>query len=288
MKDIEEINLLEQYIDNYKEIIQRKYSHIKEHHKEAFPLLKFEGYLDYCLFKFDADLFYQPYAMVIVDNYNFQNHFLDLSSPDDNLYSQVVDDFDFEKIENYLILKYPDFKDKKIFIVETSYFNTMFEDRGKSQADRDYLNWKNENRARVDSYDHDVTSPYSHLDYEGLVRNFNIEGFNEDFKYQMEQAEECYKRRLYLPAATTLSVALETVLFALCKRENIKINNSTMLNYLGEELRSRNVINYRLAKRIDITYSLRNSLAHSNKGEVAKADCEIILNCIRTIIDNHF
>ncbi|PKF22519.1 hypothetical protein CW684_00985 [Macrococcoides caseolyticum] len=104
----------------------------------------------------------------------------------------------------------------------------------------------------------------------------------------MDQAEECYKRKLYLPAAATLSVALETVLIALCKRENIKIDNNTMLNYLGEELRNRNVINYRLAKRIDITYSLRNSLAHSNKGEVAKADCEIILNSIRTIIDNYF
>ncbi|RIO63466.1 hypothetical protein BUZ34_05485, partial [Staphylococcus haemolyticus] len=144
----------------------------------------------------------------------------------------------------------------------------------------------------LDSYNHEKISPYSYLDYEGLIVNFQSKKYNNDFKYQMSQAEECYKRKLYLPAAATLSVALETVLMALCEKEKVDLKSKettdTMMNYLGERLLQENVINYRMHKRIDVTYSLRNSVSHSNPGEVSKADCQIILSCIKVLIDDHY
>ncbi|BAH17647.1 hypothetical protein [Macrococcoides caseolyticum] len=279
---------LDEYLNGYKEIIKLNFNHIKEHHDEAFPLLKYSNYLSYCILKFNDKQFFYETALLIVDNHNFEKLEYDFTDIEPSEYEKVVDFSNYERIEKFIEIKFPELVKHKIFIIEKFYSKIFSKDKGGLRAEKDYDNWRTENKTKVDSYNHETISPYSHLDYEGLIRSFNAKGFNDDFKYQMDQAEECYKRKLYLPAAATLSVALETVLIALCKRENIKIDNNTMLNYLGEELRNRNVINYRLAKRIDITYSLRNSLAHSNKGEVAKADCEIILNSIRTIIDNYF
>lgn len=99
-------------------------------------------------------------------------------------------------------------------------------------------------------------------------------------------------RKLFLPAAATLSVALETLIMAICDKENVKLKSKdatdTMMNYLGERLLQEGKINYRMHERIDVTYSLRNSVSHSNPGEVSKADCQIILSCIKTLIDNHY
>lgn len=163
---------------------------------------------------------------------------------------------------------------------------------GKLDAENDFKKWRKENKNSLDSYDHNKISPYSHLDYEGLIINFDSEKYKNDFKYQMSQAEECYKRKLYLPAASTLSVALETVLMAICQKEGVVIKSKestdTMMNYLGERLLQENIINYRMHKRIDVTYSLRNSVSHSNPGEVSKADCQIILSCIKVLIDDHY
>ncbi|MBC2004396.1 hypothetical protein HCA78_11500 [Listeria booriae] len=106
----------------------------------------------------------------------------------------------------------------------------------------------------------------------------------------MRQAEECYKRALYLPAAATMGVCLETVLLLLIDKNNISTKSiqETMLNALGEALRNRNIINYRTNRRIEMAYSIRNSVSHSNTGSVAKTDCDLILNTIKSIVDEHF
>lgn len=281
-------NYLTEYLEGYKNIINLNYLHIEKHHKETFPLLRYEKYLDYCVCTFNEKQFNNKFALLIVDNYVFDKKELDFRSIDPELFSKVVDYETDQRIEKFLAINFPLLVNKNIFIVETFSLNIYAEIRGERKANKDYIKWKTENKTSVDSYNHEQISPYSHLDYEGLIKKFNIDEFKEDFKYQMDQAEECYKRKLYLPAAATLSIALETVLLSICKKENIKLDNDTMLNYLGEQLLNKKIINYRLSKRIDVTYSLRNSLSHTNNGEVSKADCEIILNCIRTVLDSYF
>ncbi|SCU42477.1 phage protein [Staphylococcus aureus] len=201
---------------------------------------------------------------------------------------------EIERFNLFIRRKYNFLIKKNIFIVlpiVLNFYNDL-STQGSSQADTDFKSWRKENQTPLNNYNHDKVSPYSHLDYEGLISNFDSPKYNSDFEYQMAQAEECYKRKLFLPAAATLSVALETLLMAICDKEKVKLNSKdssdTMMNYLGQRLLSEGKINYRMHKRIDITYSLRNSVSHSNPGEVSKADCQIILSCIKVLIDEHY
>ena len=199
-----------------------------------------------------------------------------------------------ERFETYLKIYCDSLFEKNILKIVPIMFsnNNDLTINGKLGAESDFKEWKSENKKSLDSYNHDKISPYSHLDYEGLIVNFDSKKYKNDFEYQMSQAEECYKRKLYLPAAATLSVALETVLMAICQKEKVDIKSKdstdTMMNYLGERLLQDGKINYRMHKRIDVTYSLRNSVSHSNPGEVSKADCQIILSCIKVLIDDHY
>lgn len=282
------------FVDGYKNIVNKNYQHIEEHFNETFPIIKFEKYLECCLIKVDRALFGGEYYFLIVDNYKFKKEIYDFTELDDKLKRVLVDINKHSRIEKLISDAFPELNNKRAFY----FFKSVFEaeqipyNNGGSAAEKDYRVWKKENATPLNNYNHDFISPYSHLDYDGLIQTFYSEKYNEDFSYQMNQAEECYKRKLYLPAAATLSVALETVLMAICEKENVNLKTKettdTMMNYLGERLLQEKVINYRMHKRIDVTYSLRNSVSHSNPGEVSKADCQIILSCIKVLIDEHY
>ncbi|HDJ2962304.1 TPA: hypothetical protein PP900_000850 [Staphylococcus aureus] len=287
--------LKDSYIEGYKTQASH-YDFLGDEIQNALPLIKFENYLSFILFDVDKDVFDAPKFLVIVDNYQ---------SPEETI---IVREEDYKNIKRFLMESekrkrfdifikhyYENLVSKQVFKIEP--IRLIYSDidltlKGKYGAENDYNEWSNENKKSLDNYNHNKVSPYSHLDYEGLISNFDSPKYNSDFEYQMAQAEECYKRKLFLPAAATLSVALETLLMAICDKEKVKLNSKdssdTMMNYLGQRLLSEGKINYRMHKRIDITYSLRNSVSHSNPGEVSKADCQIILSCIKVLIDEHY
>ncbi|HHC6269265.1 TPA: hypothetical protein ACN4YS_001684 [Staphylococcus aureus] len=287
--------LKDSYIEGYKTQASH-YDFLGDEIQNALPLIKFENYLSFILFDVDKDVFDAPKFLVIVDNYQ---------SPEETI---IVREKDYKNIKRFLMESekrkrfdifikhyYENLASKQVFKIEP--IRLIYSDidltlKGKYGAENDYKEWSNENKKSLDNYNHNKVSPYSHLDYEGLISNFDSPKYNSDFEYQMAQAEECYKRKLFLPAAATLSVALETLLMAICDKEKVKLNSKdssdTMMNYLGQRLLSEGKINYRMHKRIDITYSLRNSVSHSNPGEVSKADCQIILSCIKVLIDEHY
>ena len=290
--------ILEVYLDSYENKVQSMYSHISEHYDEAFPVLRFKDYLNIAQFNVDKDVFGAEKLFVIFDNAEELAKDYHLEKISDGLMRNLVDVEKHQRFDKLLELEYPEILKRKV-IKFIKVYGPLYNRAGtlnrhnielpaNTEVENDYRNWRKENKTAVSKFNHDNISSYSHLDYVTLVKKFKSDIFKNDFEYQMNQAEECYKRHLYLPAAATLSVALETVLADLCKKEKIKITNSTEMNYLGEKLVERGIINYRLGKRIDITYSLRNSLAHTNRGEVAKDDCSIILSCIRTIIEEHY
>lgn len=285
---------LKAFVDGYKNAVYKNYKHIEEHFNETFPIIKFEKYLNSCLIVVDSVLFGNEYYYLIVDNYEFENERYNFTELDDNLRKTLVDINKHARIEKLIYKVFPEIHSKHIFYLYECVFDdkTIASQQGGFSAENDYKSWRQENHTALHQYDHDTISPYSHLDYDGLIQTFNSEKYNEDFSYQMDQAEECYKRKLYLPAAATLSVALETVLMAICEKENVNLktkeSTDTMMNYLGERLLQEKVINYRMHKRIDVTYSLRNSVSHSNPGEISKADCQIILSCIKVLIDEHY
>lgn len=284
------------FLKGYEKKVEN-YDFLGEDIKNAFPLLKFKDYLNYCIFERKDGLFNQKYYLVLVDNEKHFESYKEIKDEDIKDFKRLIMETDINKrFEVYLNQKYNHFEDKKIFKIISFIIypnDDIYVKRfGELEAEDDYEKWREENRTPVDSYNHEKISPYSHLDYEGIIDNFDSEKYRDDFEYQMNQANECFKRKLFLPAAATLSVALETLLLAICDKENVKLNSKestdTMMNYLGERLFQEGKINYRMHKRIDVTYSLRNSVSHSNPGEVSKADCQIILSCIKTLIDKHY
>lgn len=284
----------ESYMKGYKDQSSH-YDYLGDDIQNALPLLKYENYLSFILFEVDRSIFDAPLFLVIIDNYDKDEEKIKVKEKDyKNIKRLLMEREKRERFEIFIKNSYENLPSKKIFKIEPlhSTYNSDLTLNGQYAAERDYKEWSNENKTSLDRYNHDKVSSYSHLDYEGLILNFDSPKYNNDFKYQMEQAEECYKRKLFLPAAATLSVALETLLMAICEKENVKLkskdSNDTMMNYLGQQLLNAGKINYRMHKRIDITYSLRNSVSHSNPGEVSKADCQIILSCIKVLIDEHY
>ncbi|HGO1638848.1 TPA: hypothetical protein ACK0EV_002396 [Staphylococcus aureus] len=283
------------YIEGYKNKAYH-YDFLGDEIQNAFPLIKFEKYLSFILFEVDKEVFGASKYLVIVDNYQNPEETIIVREDDYKNKKRLL--MESEKQKRFVIfLKhyYENLTSKQVFKIEPIYViypGTNLTVEGQYEAEYDYKEWSNENKKSLDNYNHNKVSPYSHLDYEGLISNFDSPKYNSDFEYQMAQAEECYKRKLFLPAAATLSVALETLLMAICDKEKVKLNSKdssdTMMNYLGQRLLSEGKINYRMHKRIDITYSLRNSVSHSNPGEVSKADCQIILSCIKVLIDEHY
>ncbi|NJH82496.1 hypothetical protein [Staphylococcus hyicus] len=292
MKDLKKMK--ESYIQGYKDKSSH-YDYLGDDIKNALPLLKYENYLSFILFEVDRSIFDAPLFLVIIDNYDKDEEKIKVKNEDyEDIKRLVMDSEKRNRFEIFIEHHYENLLSKKTFKIEPLYlaYNANLTSEGQYAAERDYKEWSNENKTSLDRHNHDKVSPYSHLDYEGLILKFDSPKYNNDFKYQMEQAEECYKRKLFLPAAATLSVALETLLMAICEKENVKLKskdtNDTMMNYLGQQLLNAGKINYRMHKRIDITYSLRNSVSHSNPGEVSKADCQIILSCIKVLIDEHY
>ncbi len=294
MGNLDNNERLNSFVEGYKEVVYKNYSYIEDHFNEAFPIIKFENYLTSCYIKVDEDIFMCEGFLLIVDNFQFEKEEFDFTTLNSEDHRSIMDTDNHYKFKKLVSLKFNELDKKKVFYIITPVFDQLdlYNSRGKSKASSDYNSWKQENSTSLERYNHDTISPYSHLDYDGLIQTFNSKTYNEDFSYQMNQAEECYKRKLYLPAAATLSVALETVLMAICEKENVNLktkeSTDTMMNYLGERLLQEKVINYRMHKRIDVTYSLRNSVSHSNPGEVSKADCQIILSCIKVLIDEHY
>ncbi len=67
---------------------------------------------------------------------------------------------------------------------------------------------------------HDEIQPFNHLDLNSMKEIVD----DITFSYQIEQGLQAYKRELYLPAAATFAVAIETFLIKLKKliKSNIK------------------------------------------------------------------
>ncbi|HDG5463191.1 hypothetical protein FYM13_13645 [Staphylococcus aureus] len=286
--------MLKTFIEGY-EKQTLNYEFLGDDIEKAFPLLKYRSFLNISVFNVPENIFFTETYVVIVDNFDKLPDEVTVTREDLNIYiREIMEHTEIERFNLFIRRKYNFLSKKNIFIVlpiALNFYNNLSTE-GSSQADTDFKSWRKENQTPLNNYNHDKVSPYSHLDYEGLISNFDSPKYNSDFEYQMAQAEECYKRKLFLPAAATLSVALETLLMAICDKEKVKLNSKdssdTMMNYLGQRLLSEGKINYRMHKRIDITYSLRNSVSHSNPGEVSKADCQIILSCIKVLIDEHY
>ncbi|UZD52642.1 hypothetical protein [Bacillus halotolerans] len=127
---------------------------------------------------------------------------------------------------------------------------------------------------------------YSLLDLKAIIDTVN----DEDFSYQMDQAIAAYENSLYLASCATLGVCLETLCKLLLQKkgEKVKDSDATMLDKLGQRLREKKIINYKLNSRIDVCYKVRNLSSHTSPGKVLQGDCHFIIATINEIVDTYF
>lgn len=286
--------LLEGFKQGYLNRIDNRYDTLDEKSKNDFPFYKCIKYLNLTVIKLNKDRTDYDYLIVITNNNERFQKFIDYSKEESDDFKRFFNDptnpyKNDSMLLPGLVLPPEAIKDKiyiySNLILSEKYMKfDIFKLYGSNLADRHRQEIIDLKEKPVYSHDYEKTSPFSFLDFEGLIRKVG----DRDFEEQMKQAEFCYRHKAYLSAACTFSVCLETVLMLILDKNGVKINEqNTILNSLGDKLREENIISRRDNNRILVTYSIRNATSHTNKTKVIQNDCEGILKTIDYFVDEY-
>lgn len=290
---LEKIDLKEiktKFFEGYKIAVENRYKYLFQSNPESFPFYQ-EKKWKIILIKL-PDFFNDTYVVLISDNDDLEdNQTIDLSDilNLDNLQKNHTDLIRHSKlyIENHS--KYVNQNKDSYFLDQyrdSSYLiPNIFTLNGEHQAEYDYQNFQKLSSERMENKSHEQVSPFNHLNLDDMKRVVN----DETFSYQIDQGLECYKHELYLPAAATFAIAIESFLIKLKKANKIKHkdSDSTMYDKLLESLKQHSAINYRNKVRIEIAYKMRNIVNHTQAGSVARNDCDFLLNTLKDVIDEN-
>lgn len=160
-----------------------------------------------------------------------------------------------------------------------------FAQYGEQIVQMHYDNYSFEMNITMSNKDYVSSQPFNHLNLNSIYNTVK----SDTFKYQMNQGLTAYKYELYLPAAATFAVAIETLLVEIIVINDIKHKDSdlTMYDKLLDKLRENNSITYRNKRRIEVAYQLRNVISHTQAGHVAKSDCDFMINTIKNLVDEY-
>ena len=290
---LDEVDLKEwknNFFDSYKRTVENRYKYQYMSNPESFPFYQ-EKKWKIILIKL-PDFFKDTYVVLISDNDDLEdNQTIDLSDSLnlDDLQKNYIDFINYSDsyIENYS--EYIDQTKDSYYLYKYRYPNLIFPNtftlNGEHQAYYDYQSFQKLSSERMENKSHEQVSPFNHLNLDDMKRVVN----DETFSYQIDQGLECYKHELYLPAAATFAIAIESFLIKLKKANKIKHkdSDSTMYDKLLESLKQHGAINYRNKVRIEIAYKMRNIVNHTQAGSVAKNDCDFLLNTLKDIIDEN-
>lgn len=126
--------------------------------------------------------------------------------------------------------------------------------------------------------------PFSIIDLNPLMEI--VDDIN--FTYQLEQAMAAYRQNLFLPAAATLGVCLETVCEKMCRVNGISVKGGEtqlrkLIDLLYPEDKTKRVITRRDNGRLEVAYKMRNMASHTSPGAVLRGDCHFMLNVIQDV-----
>ncbi|WP_312039856.1 hypothetical protein [Macrococcoides bohemicum] len=289
-------DLKNDFIEGYKENVDNRYSALLQSNSESFPLYHLsEENLYISLVKLNDTFFTYP-NIVIISNKAMKIQY-DFSHQKNDFLSEEYTDY-INQSEKYVI-EYLNIVDKKkdIIYALTNHGSLDIEDydiqlnknyylkQGRKNADSDYVLFEYLSKEKMNHKSHDKVSPFNHLNLEDMMRVVN----DDTFTYQIEQGLVAYKLELYLPAAATFAVAIESFLVKLKRVNGIKHKDSdiTMYDKLLESLKQEKKITYRAMKRIEVAYSMRNIINHTQAGAVAKADCDFFLTTLKDLVDEN-
>lgn len=278
------------FFEGYRSAVENRYKYLYTSNPESFPFYQSKQWKINLIIL--PTFFDNRYLFLISDNEKLKDNqkqdlSIELNTHDlQKYYTDYIQKSDEYIKENS---NFVDVNNDNYFIVSRYYLDMINDDflkiYGEDQARRDYEHFKSISSERMDYKDHEQVLPFNHLNLEDMKRIVN----DDTFSYQLDQGLECYKRELYLPAAATFAIAIESFLIRLKKANKIKHkdSDSTMYDKLLESLKQHDAINYRNKVRIEVAYKMRNIVNHSQAGSVAKNDCDFLLNTLKDVIDEN-
>ena len=283
---------LEKFLDGYRDVVNKRYIYQFQSNPEAFPFVKDNDY-KISIVLLNEDFFEYP-KVIVISNDSSMEKIYDYTTQDEaylskNYVSYVYKQLSYvrdclniintEEHTVHMITYHGKYPLKEIL----DYKLDDFYKYGKEFAEKHFRKFEKISQEKMTDKSHEEVQPFNHLDLDSMKDIVN----NETFTYQINQGLQAYKRELYLPAAATFAVAIESFLIKLKRANNIKHKDSdpTMYDRLLESLKANKKINYRTKKRIEVAYNMRNIINHSQAGAVAKADCDFLLNTLKDIVD---
>lgn len=282
------------FLKSYRNAVEYRMISQYNSNPETFPFMEEENYY-IGLIKLN-EKFFEYSDVVIITNKNIDVLNLDYRHQDNVQLSKTATNYIREPIKYIVdVLKIFNFDDYKTFInivhhiddfkEYKNFIGENFQNDGSKLAEKHLKKYEKLSTERMSHKKHSKVSPFNHLKLEDMVRIVD----DATFKYQINQGLEAYKRELYLPAAATFAVAIEIFLIKLKRLNGLKHkdSDSTMYDKLIEDLKERGKINYRTKRRIEVAYSMRNIINHTQAGAVAKADCDFLLTTLKDIVDQN-
>lgn len=285
---------LDDFLSSYRTAVKNRMISQYNSNPETFPFMEDENYY-IGLIKLN-EKFFEYSDVVIITNKNIKNLNLDYRNQDNVELSNTATNY-IRNPKDYIvdILKIFNFDDYKTFITIVHHFDDfkeyknyrreVFQKEGSELAEEHLNKYEKLSTERMTIKKHNKVSPFNHLKLDDMIRVVD----DPTFEYQINQGLETYKRELYLPAAATFAVAIETFLIKLKRLNGLKHkdSDSTMYNKLIEDLKEKGKINYRTKRRIEVAYTMRNIINHTQAGAVAKADCDFLLTTLKDIVDQN-
>lgn len=283
---------LNKFLSGYRDVINTRYFYQFQSNPDAFPFFEDANYR-ISIVLLNEEFFEYP-KVVIISNDSIMESFYDYRSQELHTLSEKYTSYIYDP-ETYVRdhLKIVN-TDENIVYISTyhgefpinkpsDYKLDDYYTAGKHFAEKHFRKFNHVSKEKMIDKSHEEVQPFNHLDLNSMKEVVN----DETFTYQIDQGLQAYKRELYLPAAATFAVAIESFLIKLKRVNNIKHKDSdpTMYDRLLESLKANKKINYRTKKRIEVAYNMRNIVNHSQAGAVAKADCDFLLNTLKDIVD---
>ncbi|HBY82120.1 MULTISPECIES: hypothetical protein [Staphylococcus] len=283
---------LNKFLSGYRDVVNTRYFYQFQSSPEAFPLFEDANY-KISIVLLNEEFFEYP-KVVIISNNSIMESFYDYRSQELHALSEKYTSYIYDPeayVRDHLNIVNTD---ENVMYISTyhgefpinkplDYKLDDYYRAGKHFAENHFRKFNNVSKERMTDKSHEEVQPFNHLDLNSMKKVVN----DKTFTYQINQGLQAYKRELYLPAAATFAVAIESFLIKLKRANNIKHKDSdpTMYDKLLESLKERKKINYRTKRRIEVAYNMRNIINHSQVGAVAKADCDFLLNTLKDIID---
>lgn len=295
------------YIKKYNEVIDHLYKIAFETNPHAFRLANKEN-IKLITLNLNPSFFPKDHVKLFIcfskgENFSinskdysdksYYTNFSDFSNDYDWLHKLLKDDFNINKddilyqedITAYLSLT----SSPNSGFVETleEVFGSYYFDRMKGLVRGHGANFQKHSDLNSGYYAKNAAKyAYSQIDLGPILQKVN----NEDFEYQLDQAIAAYDNSLYMASCATLGVCLETVCKLIITNNGGKIKDSdaTMLDKLGERLRTDRLISYKDKARIDVCYKVRNLSSHTSPGKVTQNDCHFLINAIQALVEDYF